>query len=202
MPAPPLQLAARASSVVPVLFLTRTWEFGTNRTARTTPTIRLPRYHHHRRSAGIARLSSAQARSRAQADHKLLQMEQAGRVALKPRLPDRMDERSPASPGSQDAPLGPQMDTPAPAGPDAVTGFPFGAAGSSTRHGRNERPAHLPERFRMGRGERIGRREFSTPAPLPTSPLKVGGDEGEADRSASIRSPPTFRGEGWEGGTK
>jgi hypothetical protein len=55
-------------------------------------------------------------------------MEQAGLAALKSNLPDRMDERSPASPGSQDAPLGLQMDTTAPAGPDAVTGFPFGAA--------------------------------------------------------------------------
>jgi len=37
-----------------------------------------------------------------------------------------------------------------PAGSDAVTGFPFGVAGSFTRRGRNERPAQLPERYRMG----------------------------------------------------
>jgi len=37
-----------------------------------------------------------------------------------------------------------------PAGPDAVTGFPFRIAGSNPRHGHNERPAYLPERYRMG----------------------------------------------------
>jgi len=37
-----------------------------------------------------------------------------------------------------------------PAGSDAVTGFPSRIAGSNPRRGRNERPAHLPERYRMG----------------------------------------------------
>ena len=82
-------------------------------------------------------------------------------------LPDRLDERSPASPGSQDAPLGLQMDTPAPAGPDAVTGFPSwdGRQPPTSRPTRNGRL--LPERFLMGMGERNLVRVFKS---TPTQP--------------------------------
>jgi len=75
----------------------------------------------------------------------------------------------------------------APAGSDAVTGFPFGVAGSFTRRGRNERPAQLPERYRMG----IEREKLESEVgegyrfrPHPTLPLK-----GEGFSPSSIDQP-------------
>ena len=125
-------------------------------------------------------------------------------------LPDRLGERSPASPGSQDAPLGPQMDTPAPAGPDAVTGFPSWdgrqpPTSQPTRHGRL-----LPERFPMGMGEmreEVGsERIFISLHPAnacrhsPTGPPPEGRGEGGSVSDDALRGSHQSIGEPYSAG--